>query len=210
MTDMILKTLVVGPLEVNCYVIGDAAGGPMGIVDPGGDADRIMAVVEHLNRPVSFILNTHCHFDHVGGVNDLVRGLKTDYLIHCNEKPVLAGIKNQMDMFGFPAFEPPVPSRYLTDNQKIELGRLALNIIHIPGHSPGGMCIYCEQTQQLLTGDSLFRESVGRTDLPGGDTDTLLTAIRDRLLILPKEVRVYPGHGPTTTIGHELKYNPFL
>ena len=210
MTEMILKTLVVGPLDVNCYLIGDAASGPVAIIDPGGDSDQILEAVQHLNRTVSFILNTHCHFDHVGAVAELMDSLGVDYFIHCDDRKVLANMSVQMEMFGFQGSPAPVPTRCLNDGDNLTLGNIILKVIHTPGHSPGGICLYCAETGQILSGDSLFLESIGRTDLPGGSSKTLLTSIREKLLVLPKDVRVYPGHGPSTTIGHELKTNPFL
>lgn len=210
MTEMILKTLPVGPLEVNCYILGDSSGGPLAIVDAGGDDDRILAAVRRLDRPVRYIVNTHCHFDHVIAVDPLMKELKADYLIHSGEKPVLKGIPLQLEMFGFPPFPLPKPARYLADGEQLALGGITLTVIHTPGHSPGGICLYCAETGQVLTGDTLFMESVGRTDLPGGDTEALLTSIREKLMVLPKDVRVYPGHGPSSTIGHEIRSNPFL
>jgi hydroxyacylglutathione hydrolase len=207
---MILKTLVVGPLEVNCYLIGDDDGGPMGIVDPGGDADRILAAVKKLGRPVACIVNTHGHFDHVGAVETLMHTLGADYLIHSLEREVLRDMADHMEFFGLAGRQPPVPTRFIRDSETIPLGRLSVRVIHTPGHSPGGICLYSGETGRLISGDTLFRESVGRTDLPGGDMDALLASITEKILVLPEHTRVYPGHGPETTIGHERKTNPFL
>jgi hydroxyacylglutathione hydrolase len=207
---MILKTLVVDPLEVNCYLIGDTHDGPVGIVDPGGDADRILDALKKLDRPVSFIVNTHGHFDHVGAVTELMQSLKSDYLIHKKETDVLANMSEHMQHFGFPGTKPPVPTRFIEDGDILSLGKRQIHVLLTPGHSPGGICLYCQETGQLISGDTLFRESVGRTDLPGGHPLVLLESIAEKLMVLPEETRVFPGHGPGTTIKHELRNNPFL
>lgn len=207
---MILKTLVVDPLEVNCYLIGDKDNSPVGIVDPGGESDRILEAVHRLNRPVSFIVNTHGHFDHVGAVTDLIQNLKTDYLIHMKEKSVLTRMFESMEHYGFQGKKPPVPTRYIYDGEILTLGSLEIKVLHTPGHSPGGICLYCNQSGQVISGDTLFRESVGRTDLPGGDTQKLLWSISEKLMTLPENTKVFPGHGPVTDIKHELNNNPFL
>ncbi|MGB3975262.1 MAG: MBL fold metallo-hydrolase [bacterium] len=207
---MVLKTLIVGPLEVNCYLIGDDKGGPIGIVDPGGDAKLILKAVEKLGRPVAYIVNTHGHFDHVGAVEELKCKLGVEYLIHKDERKVLEEMPDHMEFFGLEAQNPPMVSRYIEDGDLLTLGALTIKVIHTPGHSPGGVCLYSEETGQLISGDTLFHESVGRTDLPGGDTDTMLTSIAEKILTLPDQTRVFPGHGPETQIGHEKKFNPFL
>jgi len=207
---MILQTLVVGPLEVNCYLIGAESGGDIAIVDPGGDAAIILEAVKKIGRPVSMIINTHCHFDHVGAVSELLRVLKTDYVIHSRERDVLSAMNIQMEMFGFRPVQPPVPTRFLDDDQVFSLGDLSIKVLHTPGHSPGGICLYDSENRELISGDTLFRDSIGRTDLPGGSSKTLINSIKDKLMTLPESVKVYPGHGPSTTIGHELKCNLFL
>lgn len=207
---MILKTLVVGPLEVNCYLIGDEKGGPIGIVDPGGDAETILKAVKNLDRPVACIVNTHGHFDHVGAVEELKRELGVEYLTHKDEQKILQEMPDHMEFFGLEALKPPKVSRFIEDGELITLGSLTVKVIHTPGHSPGGICLYSEETGQLISGDTLFYESVGRTDLPGGNTKTMLTSIAEKILILPDNTRVFPGHGPETQIGHEKQFNPFL
>ncbi|HEX5555895.1 MAG TPA: MBL fold metallo-hydrolase [Chitinophagaceae bacterium] len=156
------------------------------------------------------LLNTHCHLDHIFGnkLMDERYGLRT--WIHPLEQPVLDNALQSGLMFNVPFDPPPHPAGYLEDTEKIHWGADTLEVILAPGHSPGSICFYCEKQKFLLGGDVLFRESIGRSDLPGGDYDTLERSILERLYVLPDDVTVYPGHGPQTTIGHEKRNNPYV
>lgn len=207
---MTFDIVVVGPLGVNCCLLGCEATGQGVIVDPGGDLEQIMAVVQKRGLSVATIINTHGHFDHVG-VNRRVKELTgAELLIHRADEPLLGRVADVAGMYGLHAENSPAPDRYLEDGLVITFGRHTLQVIHTPGHTPGGCCLYLQKEQKLLSGDTLFADGVGRTDLPGGSYEQLTTSIHTRLFCLPDELEVWPGHGPSTTIGHEKRHNPYL
>jgi glyoxylase-like metal-dependent hydrolase (beta-lactamase superfamily II) len=205
---MILHGLAVGPLGANCYVLACPRTRDALVIDPGGDGEKIrdLMVADGLN--LRLVANTHGHFDHVGADAFLVRESGAELLIHRNDLEMLEAMAAQGALFGFPVEPPPRPSRFLEDGELLAVGDLRVRVIHTPGHSPGGVSFLVGG--HLFSGDTLFAGSVGRTDLPGGDHMALMVSIRDRLLILPDETIVHPGHGPATTIGRERAGNPFL
>ncbi|MBD0354364.1 MAG: MBL fold metallo-hydrolase [Rubrobacteraceae bacterium] len=207
---MILEMLTVGPFQENCYVVGDEETGAGAIVDPGDEAARIALAVEQTNLEISQILITHTHIDHVGAVASLVDEYGCQVLMHAEAEAMLGQLPTQAMMMGLRFGEVPTVDRHIEDKEVIELGGLQLRSLYTPGHAPGHIAFYIESEGLLLSGDALFAGSVGRVDLPGGSMEVLMRSIEERLLTLPDETRVYPGHGPETTVGNERVHNPFL
>lgn len=207
---MIFDTVVVGALGVNCFVLGCEATGQGVVVDPGDEVDRILAQVQQRGLSISAIINTHGHFDHVGGNRQLTQATGAPLYIHQADVPLLERVAKTAGMYGLPGENSPQPDRLLEDGMQIEFGTHRLQVIHTPGHTQGGCCLYLEAENKLIAGDTLFADGVGRTDLPGGSHQQLVASIKTRLFTLPDQVQVYPGHGPTTTIGHEKRHNPYL
>jgi len=207
---MTFDVVVVGPLGVNCFVLGCEATGQGVVVDPGGDVEQILATIQKRGLAVVSIINTHGHFDHVGGNRQLKSVASAELLIHPADEPMLARVASVAGMYGLQAENSPCPDRLLEDGMLLSFGNQQLRVIHTPGHTPGGSCLYLESEQKLISGDTLFADGVGRTDLPGGSHAQLVDSIRTRLFTLPPQVQVWPGHGPATTIGHEQQHNPYL
>jgi len=208
---MKVTTLVVGLLQTNCYIVADEETTECAILDPGGHAQRILDATRNLS--VKYVMNTHAHFDHAadnGKVLDALRDRQEtapQLVCHPDAAPVLAS-DGGARWFGLPPIRSPNPDLLVEDGDKLHLGQLVLQVLHTPGHSPGSISLYIAEEQALFAGDTLFRRGVGRFDLPGGDRNTLLHTIRDRLFALPQDTIVYPGHGPATTIGEEREHNP--
>jgi len=205
---MIFKRFVVGPLEVNCYVIADEETKEGVVVDPGDNVDEIFSFVEKNGIKIKYIINTHCHFDHCGGNKKMKNLTNAELLIHEKEKPVLDRMDTSAQIWGFYVDRSPEPDRYLKDGEILKLGNLTIEVIHTPGHSPGGICLKIDS--KVITGDTLFAGGIGRTDFPGGDYDTLMKSIKEKLFVLPEETEIYPGHGPSSTIRNEKYFNPFF
>ena len=202
------------PFAENTYVVFDDTGACV-IFDPGcydfEERTALKNFIEEKNlRPVRLI-NTHCHLDHVFGNAFVAKTWNVDLEIHIGELPVLQRFGRMCEMYGIPfAEEPPAPARFVEAGETVEFGNTRLKALFTPGHSPASLSFYCREEGFVIAGDVLFLESIGRTDLPGGDMETLLNSIRCQLFTLPGETLVYPGHGPATTIRHEMEYNPFL
>ena len=205
---MILESLPTGPLEVNCYIIGCEKTRKAAVIDPGGNVDRILELLEKHRLKLEMIINTHGHFDHIGGNRQLSEATGAALLIHQADRYLLDLAQEHAAGFGLQTEPSPAPTRELSGGETLQLGELSIQVIHTPGHSPGGICLYVDNC--LIVGDTLFAGSVGRTDLPGGDQPLLIAGIREKLLPFPEATRVYPGHGPMTTIGQEKLHNPFL
>ncbi|NVN92726.1 MAG: MBL fold metallo-hydrolase [Desulfuromonadales bacterium] len=207
---MIIETVPVGALQVNSYILGCETSHEGVVIDAGGSVDRLLARIDKLGLTIRYLLDTHGHFDHVGGNRAFLQATGATFLIHEKDAFLLSMAKDAGRSFGVTVENSPEPDSFLTDGMVIEFGSYRLRIIHTPGHSPGGCCIYSAETGDLFTGDTLFNGSVGRTDLPGGSMEVLVRSIRERLAILPETTRIYPGHGPSSTIAIELFTNPFL
>jgi hydroxyacylglutathione hydrolase len=205
---MIIKSFVVGPIGVNCYVVSDADSGQGIIIDPGGNAEEILAYVRAEKIAVQAIINTHGHGDHIGA-NDAVRkATGAPLLLHAADQYMLTDARANLSAFmGYQALSGP-PDRLLAEGDEIAFEGGSFRVVHTPGHSPGGICLIGEGV--VFSGDTLFAESIGRGDFPGGSEIELVRSVREKLLPLPDETRVYPGHGPETTIGWERRYNPYL
>ena len=197
-----------GIYAANCYIIYSETTKDGIIVDPGGDADIILKTIEENNLNVIHIVLTHGHGDHIGGVIDLLNVLKVSLLVHEDDVKMISDSKmNLSNIMPIGAVELN-PDKVLKHGDIIKFGDLEAEIIHTPGHTLGGICIKIEDN--LITGDTLFQGSIGRTDLEGGDYDTIIRSIKENLLLLPDNTIVWPGHGVQTTIGNEKRNNPFL
>ncbi|MFQ5427668.1 MAG: MBL fold metallo-hydrolase [Thermodesulfobacteriota bacterium] len=205
-----IKSIEVGPLEVNCYLLWDSDTLEAFIIDPGGDGPLIKDEVNSLGLKVKYVVNTHGHFDHVGADGELRTFYSVPLAIHKADITLLKNASGHAEIFGIKAPPQPSPDTFLTNNALLEAGSISLKVIHTPGHTPGGVCLYNEGEGLLFSGDTLFAGSVGRTDLEGGSSEELMNSIKTRLLSLDDNVRVFPGHGPSTTIGDERRHNPFL
>jgi hydroxyacylglutathione hydrolase len=207
---VILEMLTVGPFQENCYVIGDESSGAGAVIDPGDEAVRIALLVEQTGLQVEQIVITHAHIDHVGAVAALVDEYSCPVLMHAEAEPMLEQLPTQAMMMGLRFGKVPKVDRYVEDNEVLTVGGLELRSLYTPGHAPGHLAFYVEGEGMVLSGDALFAGSVGRVDLPGGSMEVLMRSIEQRLLTLPDETRVYPGHGSPTTIGEEKMNNPFV
>lgn len=207
---MILKTLVVGPIAANCFIIGDSATNEGAIIDPGGDAQRILQEVKETGLSIKFIIATHGHFDHNAAVGPLKEALKCDFLLHKSDLTFVQRSISTARNWGIAIDQVPDPDRYVTESDILMIGSIELKIIHTPGHSPGGISLYIESEGILFSGDTLFFTSVGRTDFDGGSMEQLQASIKEKLYTLPENTVVYTGHGERTTIGDEKKNNFFV
>ena len=207
---MIVKMLAVGAFAANCYVVGSSATNEGMIIDPGAEADAILGTVQQTGLSVSMIVITHAHIDHVGALREVQEKTHAQFAIHESEKGLLLSAPMRMlTSLGIsPVKSPPRPDRLLKDGECIEVGDLQFEVLHTPGHSSGGICLSGHGV--VFSGDTLFNLGIGRTDFPGCSHERLIKSIREKLMVLPDETIVYPGHGPTTTIGDERRANPFL
>ena len=206
---MIIQTIVVGSLKVNCYLVADEEAGEGVVIDPGAEAEKILRAVRREGVQVRYVLNTHAHFDHMGANAELVEKTGAPLALHPADRALLRA-QGGAHWFGLMEQKSPSPEIELTSGQRIEVGGLTLEVLHTPGHSPGGVSFYLAEEGVVFVGDVLFASGIGRTDLPGGDRETLRRSIREVLLRLPDETVVYPGHGPKTSIGQEKTQNPWL
>ena len=205
---MILKSMALGPIMANCYVLGCQNTREAAVIDPGEEAARIVDALKEEGLTLKVILNTHGHFDHVGANRELKLAFpEARLMIHGDDAPMLGQLANSARMFGMQAENSPDPDELLQDGAMITVGDIQLEVVHVPGHSPGGVAFVT--AEGVFVGDTLFAGSIGRTDLPGGNFETLIASIQNRLFNLDDETRVYPGHMGPTTIGQEKRFNPF-
>ena len=205
---MHIHTIPVGPFQMNCYILADGQTDNCLIIDPGDEPERLITFIEENGYRPQRIINTHAHIDHARRVADIQKHFDIPYYLGQEDLPLLNTLTDQGRMFGLDTSEPPQITGFLKDGERFPLGSLSLSLLHTPGHSPGSFCVYTPG--HVFVGDVLFRDSIGRTDLYAGNLETLLRSIREKLFILPDDTVVYPGHGPTTTIGYEKQNNPFL
>ncbi len=204
-----IEALTVGPLEVNCYVVGCDKHNLGAVIDPGDSAKRILAIIKDNGWKLTHIINTHAHFDHVGANGKVKEATGARIILHKSDLPVLTS-RHTIDMANYMGVDiSPDPDDFMRDGETIEICPcIRFEVLHTPGHSPGGVCLLLGDA--LFSGDTLFRLSIGRSDIPGGSMDTLMVSIKTKLFPLPNELKVYPGHGEETTIGFEKANNPFL
>jgi hydroxyacylglutathione hydrolase len=207
---MIIETFPVGPLQCNCTILGDEQAGEAVVIDPGEEIGRIERRLKDLGLKVNQILITHGHIDHVGGALKLKRITGAPIFMNENDLEQLRIMDKQANWLGIDTPEIATPDQSLTDGMTIGLAGQAGQVIHTPGHTQGSVCLHFAPMKLLIAGDTLFAGSIGRTDLPGGNSRQILESIHSRLLILPIETKVIPGHGPATSIGEEVLENPFL
>jgi glyoxylase-like metal-dependent hydrolase (beta-lactamase superfamily II) len=207
---MILEKLTVGPFQENCYIVGDPASGTGALFDPGDEATRVALAVEQTGLEIEKIIITHAHIDHVGAVAGLVDEYACPVLMHAEAEPMLKQLPGQALMMGLRFGKVPAVDGYIEDEEVVKMGDLAFTALYTPGHAPGHLAFYAPDEGVVVSGDALFAGSIGRVDLPGGSMEVLMRSINERLLTLPDETVVYPGHGPETTIGDERAGNPFL
>jgi hydroxyacylglutathione hydrolase len=207
---MIVKTLVVGPFASNCYIVGSSSTKQGMIIDPGAEAENILRTVQQLGLSISLIVVTHAHMDHIDALRTVKERTNTQFAIHEAEKDLLSAAPMRMLIpLGLtPSKSPPQPDRLLKDGDLVDVSDLHFEVLHTPGHSPGGICLSGHGV--VFSGDTLFNFGIGRTDFAGGSYERLMKSIREKLMVLPDETIVYPGHGPSTTIGDERRGNPFL
>jgi hydroxyacylglutathione hydrolase len=197
-----------GPFAENTYLVVGPSGRRAMLVDPGFDSEPVLDLVRERGLTVDLILNTHGHLDHVAGNAFFKRMTKAPLAIHAADLPFVRNVKAQAAMYGLSAEDSPEPDLILAEGTPVVLDGAEFSVLHTPGHSPGGVCLL--RGEQMLVGDTLFHGSVGRTDLPGGDWNTLVDSVRRKLFTLPDAVRCFPGHEDETTIGHERATNPFV
>jgi glyoxylase-like metal-dependent hydrolase (beta-lactamase superfamily II) len=207
---MIIETFPVGPLQCNCTILGDELAGEAIVIDPGDDITRIHKRLTELGLKLKQILITHGHIDHVGGALKLKRLTGAPILLNENDLPQLKIMDTQAGWLGMPTPETAPPDELLSDGLNVGLDAFPAQVIHTPGHTQGSICLHFAPLKLLVAGDTLFAGSIGRTDLPGGNYDQIIDSIESRLLRLPGETKVLPGHGPATTIEAERNTNPFL
>jgi glyoxylase-like metal-dependent hydrolase (beta-lactamase superfamily II) len=204
---MIVTQITVGAFQENCYLVEDPKTNAVAIVDPGSEPERIVEAVEQSGGRVEAIWITHAHVDHIGAIAPLKRKYDVPVWLHPLDEPLYRVGGRQAQLYGIPYEEPPAPDRKFAEGEKVTLGALELDVIHVPGHAPGHVVIFGHGN--ALVGDCLFAGSIGRTDLPFSNPSQLEASLK-RIASLPPETVVHPGHGDSTTIGEERLSNPFL
>lgn len=207
---MIHEIVPVGPLECNCSVIGDETSRQAMVIDPGDDIADILSLIEKHHLQVKQIIVTHAHIDHVGGAMKLRAATGAPILLNQNDQALLKMLDVQAAWLGMSPPGTVEIDHSLRDGDLVEAGDLTGNVIHTPGHTEGSICLYFPTEHKLIAGDTLFAGSIGRTDLPGGSFDKIIRSLHHKVLALPDETIVIPGHGPLTTIAQERENNPFL
>ncbi len=208
MAELILDVLVVGLFQTNCYLVGCPETRQAMVVDPGGEVPPILERAAELGLQIALVLNTHGHYDHIVGNAELVRATGAPLAVHELDGPMLYTSQHDFSALLGLRREPCRPTRLLRGGDTVAVGNLSFTVLHTPGHTPGGICLLGHGV--LFSGDTLFHLGVGRTDLPGGDMETLVRSLEEVVLPLDEGLVVHPGHGPQTTIGYERRYNPFL
>lgn len=226
---LIYRTVPVGPLQCNCRILACPRTGDTLLVDPGDEPSRLISEIERLKTAsgaplrVKHLFHTHAHFDHFGGTRGVAEHFRAkpdadaaEILLHRDDSELYRQLRAQGQRFGLPMEDPLPVDRFVADEEELRVGDLKFSVIHTPGHSPGGVCLRLHEDsaigarERVFSGDTLFSSSIGRTDLWGGDLDTLLSSIRQRLFTLDDDTEVCPGHGPDSRMGIEKRENPFL
>ena len=206
---MRMSKLVVGPVATNCYIVSDENTKEAFIIDPGAEPERIIDKVKEIGVSVKAILLTHGHFDHISAVNELKREFGVDVYVGQEDADLMADMElNVSYMFGMPYAARA--DKILRDGDVLEIAGFSIKVLFTPGHTKGGICFYLEKENVAFSGDTIFQQSVGRTDFPTGSARVLSESIKNKLFILPEDLQLFPGHGDSTTVGYEKKYNMFL
>ena len=207
---MIHEILAVGPLQCNCSIFGDEASGEAMVVDPGDEIERIQEILHRRNLKVKAIVITHAHIDHIGGAQKLKKATGAPIYMNTQDQMLQQMLPAQAAWLGVKTPEAAQIDSNATDGDTLLIGAAEFHVLHTPGHTQGSISLYAPGEKKLVAGDTLFRDSIGRTDLPGGDGKQIIRSIHDKLMPLPEETVVIPGHGELTTIGREKEENPFL
>jgi glyoxylase-like metal-dependent hydrolase (beta-lactamase superfamily II) len=208
---MIHEIFPVGMLACNCSILGDEATGEAVVIDPGDDIERVQRVLDQHHLRVKYIVATHAHIDHVGGIEKLQQATDAGVVMHQADLPLYQNLALQAEWLGVPSPGVANVDQFLQEGDTLRCGALTLEVLHTPGHSPGSLSLHLPgENQRIFSGDTLFQGSIGRTDLWGGSLEDILRSIRQRLLVFPDQTPVFPGHGAPTTIGAERESNPFL
>jgi hydroxyacylglutathione hydrolase len=206
-----VRGVVVGLFRENCWIVGSRQRGEACVIDPGDEPEQILALARDMRVRITRVLASHAHIDHIMAARAIVEATGAPFLLHESDLGIARYMPTAARMWLGQEVPPaPHPDAFPIDGQDIEIAGATLRVIHTPGHTPGSLCLYAADAQLLFSGDTLFRESIGRTDLPGGDTEQLLRSISERLYALPADTRVLPGHMQETTIAHERAHNPFV
>ena len=206
-----VRGVVVGLFRENCWVVGSRQRGEACVIDPGDEPEEILALARDMGVRITRVVASHAHLDHIMVARDIVEATGAPFLMHASDLFIADNLPDAArNWFGREVLPAPRPDAFPRDGQNLEIAGVNVRVIHTPGHTPGSLCLYAADAQLLFSGDTLFRESIGRTDLPGGDMDQILRSISQRLFELPDETRVLPGHMQETTIGYERVHNPFV
>ncbi|MDQ3809438.1 MAG: MBL fold metallo-hydrolase [Chloroflexota bacterium] len=206
-----VRGVVVGLFQENCWIIGSRRRGEALVVDPGDEPEEILALARDMGVRVTRVVASHAHLDHIMAAGAVVEATGAPFLLHRSDLALAENMPiSARHWLGQEVPPPPQPAAFPSHGDDLEVAGVTLRVIHTPGHTPGSLCLYAPDAGLLFSGDTLFRESIGRTDLPGGDSRQILRSIAEHLLALPDDTRVLPGHMQETTIGHERAYNPFV
>ena len=203
---MIIKTFIEPPIENNNYLVIDEISKEAALIDCSSYDENVFIELKKQGATLKYVLLTHGHFDHIGGLNDLPEEVKV--LMHSADSEWISEVNNYLPMIGMPSMEIPKIDEYISDAQIIKLGDLEIKVIHTPGHTQGGVCYYINGV--LFSGDTIFRESVGRCDLPGGNFDQIIESIENKIFTLPEDTVIYAGHGKSTSVGWEKEHNCYF